>query len=192
METITCTKCGVEKPATVEFFYQDLSRRRSDFYFYKLMSVCKACDTPLESRYNKNMQHIISYVERSSEHLERGLLTMVQMESKKIRLFKYIRNGMLDATYEIDHIHPIKHGGDDHSSNMQLLEISLNREKGIKWPLSTSEVERYRGIRLRFKYYPIQCEVVVSSILYPCEGGRFYREELSSKKMDYRFKGFSV
>jgi len=52
------------------------------------------------------------------------------------------------ADYEVDHIKPLSKGGLHHENNLQILEISLNRQKYNKWPLTKEEEIKYKGFRL--------------------------------------------
>jgi len=47
METKICTKCGVEYPATTEFFYRDKYKKSG------LIGQCKKCKSEYEKEYNK-------------------------------------------------------------------------------------------------------------------------------------------
>lgn len=52
------------------------------------------------------------------------------------------------ADYQVDHIKPLYKGGLHHEDNLQLLESSLNQQKGSKWPLTPEEEIKYKGYKL--------------------------------------------
>lgn len=58
METKVCTKCGVEYPATKEFFHADKSRK------YGLYSMCKKCKRLKLIEWNKNNPEKVGEVSR--------------------------------------------------------------------------------------------------------------------------------
>lgn len=67
--------------------------------------------------------------------------------NKEVIQFYYIVASTM-ADYEVDHWKPLSKGGLHHEDNLQLLEISLNRQKHNKWPLTKEEQEKYKGIKL--------------------------------------------
>lgn len=52
------------------------------------------------------------------------------------------------ADYEVDHWQPLSKDGLHHEDNLQILLISLNKEKSNKWPLTEEEKIRYTGFKL--------------------------------------------
>ena len=63
-----------------------------------------------------------------------------------IRFYYTISSTLKD--YEVDHIKPLSKGGLHHEDNLQLLDISLNRQKNNKWPLTKEEKVKYTGLKL--------------------------------------------
>lgn len=53
-----------------------------------------------------------------------------------------------DTFFHVDHIQPLSRGGLHHEDNLQILEASLNLQKGSKWPLVEAEQLMYRGVML--------------------------------------------
>lgn len=50
--------------------------------------------------------------------------------------------------WNVDHIQPLSKGGLNHPDNLQILTAKLNMEKHNKWPLTSEEKIKYKGIKI--------------------------------------------
>jgi len=106
---------------------------------------------------SSSYKHGLSYTKpyKSQKQAERRLKKSNQTpESADLEKITYIYktrdmiNQMSNEKYIVDHWQPISKGGLHHEDNLQILEETLNGEKGDKWPLTEEEKIRYTGFRL--------------------------------------------
>lgn len=68
MQTKICTKCGVQFPATLQFFRQNITHK------YGLYSQCKKCEKIYIKEYIKSNRNKVNLWEKNSELRKKGLL----------------------------------------------------------------------------------------------------------------------
>lgn len=162
-QTKTCTKCGKEFPATVEFFYRSKKGK------YGVQSECKQC----VAKYNSTPKQKVSRKRRGKlyRQSEKGKATKARMNKKrnqwrKVFWLKYrasrwnytygsnltetqlqdlldlqnnqcvLCGSILDRHCHLDHIVPYVLGGNSNIDNLQFLCESCNRGK---WKWSVEE-----------------------------------------------------
>lgn len=75
--------------------------------------------------------------------------TPLNTNMKIIQFYYIVATTLTD--YQVDHYQPLNKGGLHHEDNLQLLEKSLNQQKGSKWPLTPEEEIKYKGYKLGSK-----------------------------------------
>lgn len=122
----TCSGCGNELPATLEYFYRSKSCK------FGVKRECKQCS-------NKNsVKYIVKYrktpkgraVSKNNEAKRRAqkrTQTQFFWTANKNLIDQIYRN--CPKGYQVDHIFPLSKGGDHHESNLCYLPGSVNSSK---------------------------------------------------------------
>ena len=153
----TCTKCGLRKPATDEYFYVHGTCKGG------LRSDCKACRISQQIKYNKKHTEEKAVYDKKYRHNNRDKRNHWAAKRKankrgqtpeltsgdclKLKLMYRIRE-YFGSDFHLDHIHPLSRGGKHAPDNVQIIKASLNLNKSNKWPLTPEEENMYRGFRL--------------------------------------------
>ena len=71
---------------------------------------------------------------------------LTKLEQSRLNFIYEVAGTMVK--YEVDHIQPLSKGGLHHPDNLQILEVSLNRSKNAKYPLTKEEQVKYKGYKI--------------------------------------------
>lgn len=100
--------------------------------------------------YKRNNKFKINALTAKRRSVKRNQ-TLYNIDKEKINYMYYVANTMTKecgAEYQVDHIKPLSKGGLHHQDNLQILEASVNLNKGAKWPLTKEEKIKYKGLTL--------------------------------------------
>jgi 5-methylcytosine-specific restriction endonuclease McrA len=91
--------------------------------------VCRSCQAErLEARTNRRSGVVVTYAMRAAIYAEaNGCCVLCGVHCQFRKADRYDRR---DNLAEIDHVHPVKHGGGRERANLRLLCKKCNREKG--------------------------------------------------------------
>ena len=118
----TCTGCGAELPATLDYFYRD---RRGKFGVH---TFCMACQNKKLKEYSKTPK---GRAVLKNARAKRRTQTRTQTQ-----FFWTANKNLIDQIYlvcpkgyEVDHMVPLSKGGDHHESNLCYLPGKVNNSK---------------------------------------------------------------
>jgi hypothetical protein len=121
----TCTGCGGEFPATLEYFHRD---KQTKFGVYTL---CIACKNKNNKEYSKTPRgRAVDNNRKAKRRTQKRTQTQFFWTSNKNLIDQIYL--VCPKGYDVDHMVPLSKGGDHHESNLCYLPGKVNNSKDNK------------------------------------------------------------